>query len=44
MLGLGSNSGLPREGNKDTFAIEAQIIKVLEMAGTPKEGLNAVSP
>lgn len=44
MLGLGSNSGLPREGNKDTFAIEAQIIKVLEMAGTPKEGLILCPP
>ena len=39
MLGLGSNSGPPREGNKDTFAIEAQIIRVLETAGTPKKGL-----
>lgn len=38
MLGLGSNSGLPGEDNKDTLTLKAQII-VLERAGTLKKGL-----
>lgn len=43
MLGLGSNSRLPGEGNKDTLAFKAQII-VLERTGSPKKGLTLCLP